>query len=101
MGIIVKVSEFYLEWSGVVDAPTTFGMSKEAIINYCSGEGDIEKRMARVDATGTSSKNGTTAEELIAGNRAGPNEAELTFEEIYQAYCLRLPIRGGWVVPVC
>jgi hypothetical protein len=102
--VIVKVNEYLLEWSSILDAPTTFGMNREEFEAYyrdeygSSGHRDFEKRMARVEKTGTSNYYNITVGEIISGNRAGPNESELTFDEIYQAYCLQKPIRNGWLV---
>jgi hypothetical protein len=39
---------------------------------------------------------GSSAKDILEGNRAGPNEDELTIDEIYKAYCLIEPIRDSW-----
>lgn len=102
---IVKLEDYYLEWSTIVDAPVTFGMSLEQFKEYYQGEYgrssmvDLERRLERAEKFGTSSLNDSRTDELIAGNRAGPNETSLTVEEIVKAYCLREPIRNGWLVP--
>lgn len=104
---IVKLEGYYLEWSEVVDAPTTFGMPLEEFKEYYReryGEASmdqLEPRLERVEKNGTSSLGGWSAGDFVAGNRAGPKESSLTIEEIIKAYCLREPIRNGWVVPNC
>lgn len=99
---VIKLKDSYLVWSTVVDAPTTLGiMDKAAIVE----ELDLKRRYSdeqiaeifeQVDKTGIYSRNGWTLETLLCANRAGPNESELTSDEIYKAYCLREPIRDGW-----
>ena len=104
--VIVKLDDYYLEWSSIVDAPITFGMGPDEFEQYHrneygrNGHPDFDSRMARVEKTGTSSNLGHTPEDIILNNRAGPDETELTRNEIHKAYCLREPIRNGWVVPV-
>ena len=59
---IVKLSEgdkeWYMEWSTVVDAPVTYGMSLEEFNKYYQEENglrgmeDLPKRMERVKARG-------------------------------------------------
>lgn len=100
---IIKLESYYLEWSEVVDAPTTCGMSLERFKEYYQGRyGELgmeffEERLERVEKYGTSSRGGWSTKDLTAGNRAGPNESTLTIEEITKAYCLREPIRNGWL----
>lgn len=102
---IIKIEDYYLEWSTIVDAPITFGMKLEDFVDYYAqwyGESSIsglDDRLARVEKNGTSSMIGKTLDELISGNRAGPDKSCLTKDELYQAWCLRKPIRGGWMVP--
>jgi hypothetical protein len=102
---IVKIKDHYLEWSTIMDAPVTFGMDRVELQAHIAeeyglhGVDTLPERMARVNVKGVSSYNHDSVEELISGNRAGPNEKELTLEEIYQAYCLMNPIRDGWKVP--
>lgn len=45
-------------------------------------------RLKRVEKTGTSGYGYTSVDELIAANRAGPNETELTLEELIQEFCV-------------
>ena len=47
-----------------------------------------------VEMKGISEK-GYTLEEVLSGNRAGPNETELTVRELITAYCKRESL-GEW-----
>lgn len=84
--------DYYLEWSTVVDAPVTFGMSIDDFKSYYRrryGEDAIAKlpeRLERVEAKGTSSMTETLAE-LIKLNRAGEAENELDYDDIVEDYC--------------
>ncbi len=96
--LIVKLehqgNDYYMEWSQVCDAPAGKGMELNPFTEYCKREHTPEllailpERMARVERIGTSSINGTTAEELVAGNRAGPDETSLSKDELIRQYCL-------------
>jgi len=94
---IVKLRDYYFEYSSVVDAPVTWGMKKKDFEAYYREEygrsslEDFQDRMKRVDKNGTSSVSGSSVEEVLDGNCAGPNGKELTVEEIYKFYCLHEP----------
>ena len=101
---IIKLGEHYLEWSTVVDAPVTFGMLLPEFRDYYQdkygehGMRDLDGRLERVEAKGSSyHRIDEDVESVIAGNRAGPGESQLTRDEIYLAYCLGTPIRDGWL----
>lgn len=104
---IIKLNEYYLEWSTIVDAPVTFGMKRADFEAYyremygTEGSRDLPGRLERADKKGTSAHDHESAADVISGNRAGPNESKLTQDEIYRAYCLMKPIRDGWTVPTC
>ena len=92
---IVKIKDKYFEWSTNVDAPVTLGMSKSQLETYVkqryglSGAAELDERLKRVEDKGHSFLGyyGTlTLDELIAANRAGDNENELTKEQIYNKY---------------
>lgn len=89
---LIDEREWWLEWSSVVDAPVTYGMSEEQFIAYYTRSygtragRELPARMERARATGTSMI-GETLAELIAYNRAGPRESTLTLAEIIAAYC--------------
>lgn len=89
--------DYYLEWSTIVDAPLSYGMSLEDFKiyyerKYGSDEmGYLQERLDRVDKYGTSSVDGFSVEELISCNRAGTNEGELTKQEIIKRFCYDMP----------
>lgn len=85
---------YYLEWSTVSDAPTTLGMTKEEFREYYQKEYGLdgirrhyEEKMELVEEKGISSRFYKNVNELIYNNRAGPNEENLTKEEIIEHYC--------------
>ncbi len=92
---IVKLEEHYLEWSTIIDMPTTFGMSLEELHAYVKEEQgneglrDLPRRLARVDAKGTSAHDDKSADDTIWLNRAGPGETILHREEIIEFYVRR------------
>lgn len=96
---ICKVNEggrdYYFEFSSVVDAPVTFGMSREEFEKYYREEYgnssmgfEFEDRMKRVEEKGTSSRLHDSAEELLRHNRAGMDETCLTVPQLIDAYCV-------------
>jgi len=103
---IVKLHEYYLEWSTITDSPVTFGMTLNEFTEYYKaeygrhGHRDLKMRLGRVEEHGSSAHEECYWHpDLFKGNRAGPNETELAEEEIYRAYCLCEPVRDGWLVP--
>lgn len=88
---IIQIKDKYFEWSTIVDAPVTFGMSHEELFNYIKREqGEqglrlLPMRLERVNQKGTSAI-GSTIDDLISGNRAGINENKLSIDEIYDLY---------------
>jgi hypothetical protein len=104
--IVIKLRDRYLVWSTIVDAPTTFGMTLDELYEYArieegaSGVRRLTANMERIERTGTTFRTGASLQFALAGNHAGPDDAELSVDEIYQAYCLQVPIRDGWLVPV-
>lgn len=91
--IDTKPEPKYLEWSTIVDAPTTYGVTLDEFKYYylkrygTEGFKDLQERLDRADKTGSSCAYGTTLEDTISGNRAGPNETELSLEQIIETYC--------------
>lgn len=95
---IVKLSDgsdsWYMEWSTIVDAPVSDGMSLEDFRKYYRDMygsyeyGSLEDRLARVEEKGTSALNGyASADEVISWNRAGPRETKLTKAQIIETFC--------------
>lgn len=101
---IVKLNDghrdFYLEWSSVVDAPVTYGLSLDEFKSYYREEygnssmAEFERRLDRVNLRGTSCFTADSAEQLVKYNRAGKGETCLTLEQIIDAYCVNL----GWAM---
>jgi hypothetical protein len=93
---IVKIphegQDYYLDWSTIVDAPVTYGLSLDEFKEYYRGEYgrsslmELDERLARVNEKGTSSVFHKNLEDLICCNRAGANEAKITLPEIIQRY---------------
>lgn len=86
MRYVAKLADdAYVEWSTVVDAPVSWVHARAEAVEEWS-----EERVARADANGTSSLDdypaGSTPEEIVRGNRAGPNESEIPVEGIIEAY---------------
>lgn len=90
---------WYMEWSTTSDAPSCYGMSLAELRDRClkksgtDGVRDWDERVARIDATGTSllGHPGETAETAIDCNRCGPDEAELSYDQIIDKYCVGRP----------
>ena len=105
--MIVKLDDHYLEWSTVVDAPVTFGMTLEEFTEYYqaeygrSGMREFEDRMERVQEKGTSAFLYDSADDLIAHNRAGKNETCLSKEQIIDYYCRKIRDSGGTLIAEC
>lgn len=102
---IVKLKEYYLIWSSIVDAPLCICDSVADVTDYireeygCEGVRNLPPRLARVEAKGTSSLGEESAISTIWLNRAGPNESTLTIEGIYRHYCLDEPLQDAWIIP--
>lgn len=98
----------YMEWSTVVDAPTTYGMTLDEFKEHYKeeygnkGMEELDERLKRVAEKGTSARDYASADELIECNRAGEyvkdfvprkeldNEYDsyaLTKEELLDEYC--------------
>lgn len=86
---------FYMEWSTVVDAPTSWGMPLAEFrehyrVRYGEhGIRSLSERLARVEQTGTSEHGPGSAEDMIRGNRAGCDEFELTIGDVIEWYCVK------------
>lgn len=109
---IVKINNQYLEWSTIVDAPVTFGMSLDEFKEYYSDEygeagmNGLSERLKRVEEKGVSSYLDGSVSSLVSFNRAGPKETHLPLRLIKKAFCDRIPVvdkghkwdlmEGGW-----
>ena len=97
---IIKIADdkfhkdYYMEWSTIVDAPVTNGMSLSEFKDYYeleygkSSMAELEERLKRVKVNGSS---GHPPYDKIDGffeyNRAGLNETQLNKEDILNKYC--------------
>lgn len=92
---IIKIKDQYLEWSTVVDAPVTYGMSLTEFEEFTKEEYgqhglmELPKRLERVERKGTSSMMDSSLESLVSYNRAGENSTCITLDEIYERYCVK------------
>lgn len=90
-------ADWYLEWSSIVDAPVTYGMSRQEFERYYleqygrDGFRDFEERMGRVEKHGTSSPLRAAVEHVIRRNHAGDNDEPLTIEQLITKYCHNRP----------
>lgn len=91
---------WYLEWSTVVDAPVTYGMSLEEFKEYYKDEygrsslDELAKRLERVEVKGTSSMIHESAEDVMDWNRAGKDGSSLSRQQIIDVYCTRIIPEG-------
>ena len=89
---IIKIKDRYFEYSTVVDAPVTYGMTLDEFKKYYteeygrSSEVNLKQRLERVESKGTSSYMDESVEATISGNVAGENGKSLTVDEIYEKY---------------
>lgn len=85
---ICKLDGLYFEWSTVVDAPVSAGMTLDEFVAYyrdqygARGLDGLDSRLARVEAAGTSSRMHPSVMDVLKGNRAGEEESEASREEI-------------------
>jgi len=87
--------DYYLQWSTIVDAPVTYGMTLDELKKYykkyngLDGMGPLDARLERVEKNGTSGYYPfDNLNNLIKGNRAGDDEKELSKIEIIEKYCI-------------
>lgn len=89
----------YLHWSTIVDAPTSYGMTREELEAFTlewdgkNGLRDLAERLERADRYGISVEppGSTTWQDEIAGNRAGPRYSELDHRGLWQRYVVNRP----------
>lgn len=97
--LIIKLQQdnqsWYLEWSSIVDAPTTYGMSLDEFKKFYreeyghQGLEELEERLKRVEQKGISSMIHDSVDDLITNNRAGKKETRITKEQIIAYYCTK------------
>jgi hypothetical protein len=92
---IVKFEGSYLVWSTVTDAPVTFGMTRDELIDWYryefgrAGVRELTPRLARVDEKGTSAIDEPDADATVWLNRAGPRETHLHRHEMIEFFIRR------------
>lgn len=83
---------YYLEWSSIVDAPVTYGLSLNQFREYYKDEygrqgmEELPRHLERVEKTGTSTRT-CSLQDILDQNRAGENEKRITKEQIIERYC--------------
>ena len=98
MKFIIRLNDgerdYFLEWSTVVEAPTTIGLDEGEMRALLLKEGiedlkkEIAERMKRAkDKKANSGHYGTTLDKIIRFNRAGNQDKCLTKEELIETYC--------------
>ncbi len=91
----------YLEWSTIVDAPVTWGMTIEEFREYyreeygAIGMRGLPDRIVRVEEKGTSFRYDDQLIDTIAHNRAGANESTISHDEIWKIYVDERPTDEG------
>lgn len=93
---IVKLTdagvERYLIWSTIVDAPVSDTLTRADVEATYQHQPGFSERMARVEKHGTSCREPTSVEDLVAFNRAGRGEACLTLDQILDHYVRGYPL---------
>lgn len=92
---IVHYQGWFFEWSSVCDAPVTQAMRREEFEREYEPMSvyaePLASRMERAIKNGTSYHRAESAEDLISGNRAGPDETELSFQDVLRQVGIPLP----------
>jgi hypothetical protein len=85
----------YLDYSTVIDAPITYGVTLRKFKTYyrkehgLAGMKELETRLARVEEKGTSSLIHDSIADVIEHNRAGKDGTRLTLEQFTDFYAVR------------
>jgi hypothetical protein len=101
--MLIKIKDRYFFYGSASDSPTTWGLTEaEAYAQalFEKGESGVTHwRNAPARASERLKEEGADYyADILACNRSGPDEAELSADEIYQAYHLREAIRDGWYI---
>ncbi len=91
--MLVQIKDRYFEWSTVVDAPVTYGMTLPQLRHYIKEEygrqglEELPKRLERCAERGHSAQgDNSSLASFLACNRAGPKESCLSAAAIYKQY---------------
>ena len=94
---IIRNGNAYNLYSSIVDAPMfVSALTREQLFQWYKeeygthGMRDLPERMKRVDAKGCSSRLHASLKEFLVCNRAGKDEATLSFDEFVRQF-LTLP----------
>lgn len=95
----IKIKDMYCEWSTIVDGPISYMMGMDRLLDYIEEEYvnhnrfcvtdqyEIENLMNSLEIRGVDyTSQASSVANVIAGNRAGNDETELTLDEIYERY---------------
>lgn len=101
-------TDYYMEWTSISNGPRSYGMTLDEFKKYYRDEygrfeydHNLQPRLDRVDEKGTSSRLHDSAEDVISGNRCGPNDTELTKEQIIEAFIINREMEEIEVEDVC
>lgn len=89
---LIKIKDLYFEWSTVVDAPVTYGMTLDELKAYVKEERgndglrELPRELENIERQGTAIQTNYTLAELTDNNRAGENEKHISLEKIYERY---------------
>lgn len=82
-GIVKLAEDEFVEWSTIVDAPVSWVMDRAEALELAGDPARIE----RADHLGTSYLSPPyTLDDLLSGNRAGPDESSIPLDEIRRQY---------------
>lgn len=87
---IIHRNGLFFEWSTVIDAPVTCAMTREEYeahyqnMHGLLGMRELPDRLERAVESGTSSRGRSSVEDMVAGNRAGEDESELSFDAVIE-----------------
>jgi hypothetical protein len=96
---ILKIKDYYLAWSTIVDAPTFASKDVNVVLQRLFwdathiSESEVQAILEALETTGTSTN--TSLEEVLWANRAGEGETHLSADDIYRKYCLEEPVLEG------
>lgn len=86
--LICHLDGMFFEWTTMSDAPVTYGLSREEFEAYYrdeygrSGMEGLPRRIERAIQFGTSCYLGTTFDDLVRTNHAGPKGKRLSRDEL-------------------
>ena len=82
----------YLIWSSVTDCPVVYDCTEQDVRDYVlrkhgeDGMRDIDRRLERARAIGTSSMIDKSLRDMVLFNHAGPDGEEIPYEDVIRFY---------------